>query len=72
MNEKDLYFACMGFCEAFTKLLCDKQEMHMRKLYFDEVDHYGYEDRIEVEEKWVRSKFDYLCKVVDELRSDEV
>lgn len=68
MNDKDLYFACMGFCESFTKLLCDKQEVHNHKLYFGDIDSYEVEKRIEIEEKWVKDKFEYLCKVVDELR----
>lgn len=68
MNDEDLYFACMGFCESFTKLLCNKQDVYNRKLYFDDIDSYELEKRIEIEEKWVRSKFEYLCKVVDELR----
>lgn len=68
MNDADLYIACMKFCEAYTKVLIDKEKLHHRELFFDEYGEQELEKRIELEEKWLKKRFVHLCKVVDDLK----
>lgn len=66
-NDKDLYYACVNFCNAFFHLMCAKEEYYNRRIFRD-----PYEDdfkrRLEFEEDRLKNSFDRLCETVDKVK----
>jgi len=65
-DDKDLFNACMNFCQVFTMFLIKKQEIENNRF----IDEYEKRERLKYYKSMMMSKFDHLEDVVSSIKGD--
>ena len=70
-TEVDLYYACMRYCELFTRTLCETSRNQQIKLHFGNT--MMMEECMQKEEylkNRMRDNFYHICEIVEVLKND--
>ena len=67
-SEERLYYACMRFCEAFFKVLCEKEQL-LNEPYHDK---YTRDKILRFNEEYLNARYDRLYDAMEEMENSRM